>query len=33
MGIKPETIGGGHGTVGPYADVVQAAQKMSASAK
>jgi glyoxylase-like metal-dependent hydrolase (beta-lactamase superfamily II) len=33
MGIKPETIGGGHGTVGPYADVVQAAQKMSASAR
>jgi glyoxylase-like metal-dependent hydrolase (beta-lactamase superfamily II) len=33
MGIKPETIAGGHGTVGPYADVVQAAQKMSASTK
>ncbi len=33
MGIKPETIAGGHGTVGPYADVLQAAQKTSASAK
>jgi glyoxylase-like metal-dependent hydrolase (beta-lactamase superfamily II) len=29
-GIKPERFAGGHGTVGPYADVVQAAQKASA---
>jgi metallo-beta-lactamase superfamily protein len=33
MGIKPETIAGGHGTVGPYADVLNAVQKTSASAK
>jgi len=26
-GIKPERFAGGHGSVGPYADVVQAAQK------
>ena len=32
-GIKPVTIVGGHGSVGPYADVLQAAQKTSASAK
>ena len=33
MGFKPETIAGGHGTVGPYADVIQAVQKTSASAR
>ena len=32
-GIKPETIAGGHGSVGPYSDVTQAVQKTSASAK
>jgi len=32
-GLKPETIAGGHGSVGPYADVAQAAQKTSASAR
>ena len=32
-GLKPETIGGGHGTVGPYADVTAAVQKTSASAR
>jgi glyoxylase-like metal-dependent hydrolase (beta-lactamase superfamily II) len=32
-GLKPETIAGGHGTVGPYADVTQAAQKASANAR
>jgi glyoxylase-like metal-dependent hydrolase (beta-lactamase superfamily II) len=32
-GLKPEIIAGGHGTVGPYADVTQAAQKTSASAR
>ena len=32
-GIKPETIAGGHGSVGPYADVTQAVQKTSASAR
>jgi hypothetical protein len=32
-GLKPETIVGGHGSVGPYADVTQAVQKTSASAK
>lgn len=32
-GLKPETIAGGHGSVGPYADVTQAVQKTSASAR
>jgi metallo-beta-lactamase superfamily protein len=32
-GLKPETIVGGHGTVGPYADVLQAVQKTSASVR
>jgi hypothetical protein len=32
-GIKPETIAGGHGSVGPYADVTQAVQKTSAAAR
>jgi hypothetical protein len=31
--IKPETIAGGHGSVGSYADVTQAVQKASASAR
>jgi len=31
-GIKPERFAGGHGSVGPYADVVQAAQKFQAAA-
>jgi len=31
-GIKPERFAGGHGSVGPYADVVQAAQKVQAAA-
>jgi glyoxylase-like metal-dependent hydrolase (beta-lactamase superfamily II) len=31
-GIKPERFAGGHGSVGPYADVVAAAQKVPASA-
>ena len=31
-GIKPERFAGGHGSVGPYADVVAAAQKAPASA-
>ena len=30
FGLKPETIVGGHGSVGPYADVTQAVQKTSA---
>ena len=32
-GIKPERFAGGHGSVGPYADVVAAAKKVSANAK
>jgi len=32
-GIKPERFAGGHGSVGPYADVVQAAQKVQAAAR
>jgi glyoxylase-like metal-dependent hydrolase (beta-lactamase superfamily II) len=32
-GIKPERFAGGHGSTGPYADVVQAAQKVQAAAK
>jgi len=32
-GLKPETIVGGHGSVGPYADVTQAVQKTSASVR
>jgi hypothetical protein len=32
MGIQPQTIAGGHGTVGPYADVLKAVEKTSASA-
>jgi glyoxylase-like metal-dependent hydrolase (beta-lactamase superfamily II) len=32
-GLKPETIVGGHGSVGPYAGVTQAVQKTSASAR
>jgi len=32
-GIKPERFAGGHGSVGPYADVVAAAQKVQASAR
>jgi glyoxylase-like metal-dependent hydrolase (beta-lactamase superfamily II) len=32
MGIQPQTIVGGHGTVGPYADVLKAVEKTSASA-
>ena len=32
-GLKPVTIVGGHGSVGPYADVTQAVQKTSASIK
>ena len=32
-GIKPERFAGGHGSVGPYADVIQAAQKVSAAAR
>ena len=31
-GIKPERFAGGHGSTGPYADVVQAAQKVQAGA-
>jgi glyoxylase-like metal-dependent hydrolase (beta-lactamase superfamily II) len=31
-GIKPERFAGGHGSVGPYADVVSAAQKVPAAA-
>jgi glyoxylase-like metal-dependent hydrolase (beta-lactamase superfamily II) len=31
-GIKPERFAGGHGSTGPYVDVVQAAQKVQASA-
>jgi hypothetical protein len=31
-GIKPERFAGGHGSTGPYADVVQAAQKVQAAA-
>ena len=30
-GIKPERFAGGHGSVGPYADVVRAAQKAAAA--
>ncbi len=33
LGLKPVTIVGGHGLVGPYADVTQAVQKTSASIK
>lgn len=32
-GLKPETIVGGHGSVGPYAEVLQAVQKTSASVR
>ena len=32
-GIKPERFAGGHGSVGPYADVVAAAKKVPASAQ
>jgi hypothetical protein len=32
-GIKPERFAGGHGSVGPYADVVAAAKKVSANAQ
>jgi glyoxylase-like metal-dependent hydrolase (beta-lactamase superfamily II) len=32
-GMKPERFAGGHGSVGPYADVVAAAKKVSANAK
>jgi Metallo-beta-lactamase superfamily len=32
-GVKPETIVGGHGSVGPYADVLQAVQKTTANAR
>jgi hypothetical protein len=32
-GLKPVTIVGGHGSVGPYADVTEAVQKTSASIK
>ena len=32
-GLKPETIVGGHGSVGPYSDVIQAVQKTSASVR
>jgi hypothetical protein len=32
-GLKPETIVGGHGSVGPYADVIQAVQKTTANAR
>ena len=31
-GIKPERFAGGHGSTGPYSDVVQAAQKVQAGA-
>jgi hypothetical protein len=31
-GIKPERFAGGHGSTGPYADVVQAAQKFQGGA-
>jgi glyoxylase-like metal-dependent hydrolase (beta-lactamase superfamily II) len=31
-GVKPERFAGGHGSTGPYADVVQAAQKVQAGA-
>jgi len=31
-GIKPERFAGGHGSTGPYADVLQAAQKVQAAA-
>lgn len=31
-GIKPERFAGGHGSTGPYADVIQAAQKVKAGA-
>jgi glyoxylase-like metal-dependent hydrolase (beta-lactamase superfamily II) len=31
-GIKPERFAGGHGSTGPYADVVQAAQKVKTGA-
>jgi glyoxylase-like metal-dependent hydrolase (beta-lactamase superfamily II) len=32
-GIKPERFAGGHGSVGPYADVVAAAQKVPAAGR
>jgi glyoxylase-like metal-dependent hydrolase (beta-lactamase superfamily II) len=32
-GIKPERFAGGHGSVGPYADVLQAMQKVPATAR
>jgi glyoxylase-like metal-dependent hydrolase (beta-lactamase superfamily II) len=32
-GIKPERFAGGHGSVGPYADVVAAAKKVPATAR
>ena len=32
-GIKPERFAGGHGSVGPYADVVAAAKRVQASAQ
>jgi glyoxylase-like metal-dependent hydrolase (beta-lactamase superfamily II) len=32
-GIKPERFAGGHGSTGPYADVVQAAQKVQTGAQ
>jgi glyoxylase-like metal-dependent hydrolase (beta-lactamase superfamily II) len=32
-GIKPERFAGGHGSTGPYADVVQAAQKVQAATR
>ena len=32
-GIKPERFAGGHGSVGPYADVLQAMQKAPATAR
>jgi hypothetical protein len=31
-GIQPERFAGGHGSTGPYADVVQAAQKVKTAA-
>jgi glyoxylase-like metal-dependent hydrolase (beta-lactamase superfamily II) len=32
-GIKPERFAGGHGSTGPYSDVIQAAQKVQAAEK
>ena len=32
-GIKPERFAGGHGSTGPYADVIQAAQKSPAGTR